>query len=128
MKVNTVGYYKEMTEAKENAESILSFINKCNIEEIENICNYLDSGVALIVVPGISEDVINPEKGNAGVLSEYTDGTWLWRGDLSYYVKNYNLKLPDEFIETMKKNNWKVPVTLEDLDADSLEIDGIKVY
>ena len=43
-------------------------------------------------------------------------------------MKNYNLKLPDEFIETMKNNNWKVPVTLEDLDADSLEIDGIKVY
>lgn len=128
MKVCTVGYYKEMPESKAEAESILDFINKCNIEDIENICNYLDSGVALIVVPGVAEDVITPEKGNAGVLSEYTDGTWLWRGDLSYYVRNYNLKLPDEFIETMKRNNWKVPLTLDEMDSDSLEIDGIKVY
>ena len=76
----------------------------------------------------MTEDVIKPEKGNAGVASEYTDGTWLWRGDLSYYVRNYKLKLPEEFIDDMIRNNWKVPVTTDSLDSDSLEIDGIKIY
>ncbi|MBQ6637803.1 MAG: hypothetical protein IJH82_04020 [Lachnospiraceae bacterium] len=128
MKVNTVGYYKEMSEVKADANSIFDYIHKEEPENIEKICKYLDSGVALIVVPGVTEDVISPEKGNAGVASEYTDGTWLWRGDLSYYVRNYRLKLPDEFIDTMRKNNWMVPISSDNLDSDSLEIDGIKVY
>ena len=128
MKVKTVGYFKEMSEVKPDAESIFEFINKGKTENKEDICNYLDSGVALIIVPAVTEDVINPEKGNAGVASEYTDGTWLWRGDLSYYVRNYNIKLPEEFLETMKKNNWKVPISPENMDEESLEIDGIKVY
>ena len=58
-----------------------------------------------IVTPGVVEDVIDPPKGNASVPSGYTDGIWLWPGDLVYYVENYNLKLPDDFVGTMRKNN-----------------------
>ena len=43
-------------------------------------------------------------------------------------MRNYKLKLPDEFIDTMRKNNWMVPISSDNLDSDSLEIDGIKVY
>ena len=67
MKVNTVGYYKEMSEVKPDANTIFDYIRKEEPENIEKICKYLDSGVALIVVPGVTEDVISPEKGNAGV-------------------------------------------------------------
>ena len=128
MQVNSVGFYKEMSDVKGDAESIHSYVNKGRKEEIENICNYLDSGIAIVVVPGISKDIINPERGSAGTSSKYTDGVWIWRGDLSYYVRRYNLKLPENFIKTMKNNKWKVPITIEDLDSDSLEIDGIKIY
>ncbi len=127
IKLKTVGYYKEMQQGKKNDGSIFDYIKKGDLSEMENICAYLESGVEFIVTPGTSIDVINPENGTAGVPSDYTDGIWLWPGDLSYYVRNYNLKLPDEFVLTMKQNHWRVPVSIDDLDCDDIEIDGIRV-
>lgn len=127
MKVKTVGYYKEMPHAGKSTDSILDFIRKGDSKLVNSICEYLESGVGFIISPGVVDDVINPERGAAGTASTYTDGTWFWPGDLAYYVRNYNLKLPDEFIATMKKNNWKVPVTLDDLDYNEIEVDGEKI-
>jgi len=128
MNIKTVGYFKEMPHGNKSSASIYDYINNGNAGEIEHICHYLESGIEFIVSPEISEDIINPAKGTAGVISDYTDGTWLWPGDLSYYVKNYGLKIPEEFLQTMRANNWKVPITLDDLDFDDIEIDGKKVF
>ena len=128
MKLKTVGFYKEMLEGKETDESILDSIRKGNPSDTEKICSYLDNGIELVVIPTVCTDVIEPERGTSGVASQYTDGTWLWPGDLSYYVKNYNLKLPDDFITSMHKNKWQIPITIDDLDCDYIEIDGIKMF
>ncbi len=42
-----------------------------------------------------------------------TDGIWAWPGDLPYYVKHYNVRLPCEFIAHAKTNDWKVPNTVD---------------
>ena len=127
MKVSTVGYYKEMPHGGRSDISILDFINKESEEYIEKICSYLDGGITFVVSPGSVDDVINPYNGVAGDTSTYTDGEWFWPGDLSYYVRNYKLKLPDEFIATMKRNDWRVAVTIDDLDCENIEVDGIKI-
>lgn len=128
MKVTTVGYYKEMPHGEGAEYSIYDFINKGDKTRIDDICRYLKSGVEFNVSPGSVEDVIDPTKGVAGTASTYTDGTWLWPGDLAYYVRNYNLKLLDEFIATMEQNAWKVNLTLDDLDYDEIEIDGMRMF
>lgn len=128
MKVKTVGYYKEMPHADNVNESIFDFINKEDDSLIEDICGYLESGIEFVVSPGMVDDVINPEKGPAGITSTYTDGKWLWPGDLAYYVRNYKLKLPDAFIETMRKSGWKVTTTMEDLDFNEIEVNGVKLF
>jgi hypothetical protein len=127
MKLKTVGYYKEMSQGRETDDSIYNFIYKGNPDENAKICQYLESGVEFIVSPGVTYDVINPDNGTSGIASSYSDGTWLWPGDLSYYVKKYNIKLPDEFISTMRKSNWIVPIRLEDMNYDEIIIDGIKM-
>ena len=40
MKVNTVGYYKEMSEVKADANTIFDYIHKEEPENIEKICKY----------------------------------------------------------------------------------------
>lgn len=125
MNVKTVGYYKEMPHRIETTDSIYDFINKEKQERIKSICKYLDSGLELIVSPGVTEDIIEPLNGNSGTTSTFTDGIWLWPGDLSYYVRNYRLKLPDDFITTMKNNNWKVNISLDDLNFEEMIVDGI---
>jgi hypothetical protein len=39
----------------------------------------------------------------------FTDGVWEWPAYLSYYVREYHSRLPDEFVANMKENNWIVP-------------------
>ena len=128
MKVKTVGYYKEMPHGNNSTKSIKDFIHKEADGRISDICHYLDSGIELVVSPGIVDDIIKPERGVAGTSSTFTDGEWFWPGDLSYYVRNYNLKLPDEFLKTMENNNWEVKCTLDDLDFDEIEVDGVKLF
>ncbi len=128
MELKTVGYFKEMPHGKETDNSIFDFINKENHDNIEKIYQYLKSGVEFVVSPEVTHDIISPEKGTSGVSSSYTDGVWLWPGDLAYYVKNYNLKLPEEFISTMKQNNWQISKTMEDMDCEEIVIDGVKMF
>ena len=128
MELRTVGYYKEMPHGKETDNSIFDFIYKESKDNAEKIYQYLKSGVEFVVSPEVTQDIITPEKGTSGVASDYTDGIWLWPGDLAYYVKNYNLKLPDEFISTMEQNNWQISKTIDDMDYSEIVIDGMKMF
>ena len=128
MKVKTVGYYKEMPHGAESSDSIYDFINKEDKSRVDQICRYLESGLEFIVSPGSVDDVIKPENGIAGSSSTFTDGKWFWPGDLSYYVRNYRLKLPDVFTEFMKENGWKVKITFDDLDMSDIEVDGVRLF
>lgn len=125
MKVKTVGYFKEMPHGGNSKDSIYDYIKKEDSTSIDKICKYLESGIEFIVSPGMVEDVINPNKGYAGTTSTYTDGVWFWSGDLAYYVRNYRLKLPEEFVMNMEKNGWKVDISFDDLDCNVIEVDGI---
>lgn len=128
MNIISIGYYSEMPDSKTTDPSIKDFIGKEDVALVDKICKYLTSGVTLAVSPGIATDIINPEKGSIGTLATLTDGTWMWPGDLAYYVQNYKLKLPEEFVQTMERNNWIIPVKEEDIDIDSLTIDGVSPF
>ena len=90
----------------------------------DKVCAYLDSGLPLIVSPGTVLDIIDETKGSAGSPSILTDGKWAWSGVLSYYVKNYNLRLNDEFLETMISNGWQLPISENELDYSNINLDG----
>lgn len=128
MNIIRQGYFSEMPHGNESDPSIKDYIGKADPELIDKIVNYLENGVGIIICAGSVDDVINPEKGSAGIPSVLTDGIWFWPGDLAYYVKNYKVALADDFITTMKQNGWKNPVTYEDLDFDNLSVDGEFIF
>lgn len=127
MNVKRVGYYKEMPQGINSTESIYDYINKEDSTRIKNICHYLESGVELVVTPEIVNDIIHPENGIAGIASTYTDGMWIWPGDLAYYVKVYKLKLPDEFVSIMEQRGWNVDISVDDIDLSDIVIDGEQI-
>ena len=49
-----------------------------------------------------------------------TDGEWCWSKDLIYYIKKYHIKLPDEFIKSIKEKKFIFPkndfISLNDLE------------
>jgi hypothetical protein len=40
---------------------------------------------------------------------DLTDGQWVWPEGLAHYVQRHWVCLPDEFMETMRSNGWRVP-------------------
>lgn len=114
------GFFKEMPYGEEDDPSIFDFIQKEEETEKERICQYLEEGSVLAACGGIVPDIINPQHGVAGCPNIVTDGIWIWPGDLVYYVKEYNLRLDEEFIRTMRENNWHVKnpvnISIEDFE------------
>ena len=46
---------------------------------------------------------------------DLTDGVWVWPEGLSHYVEAHSVRLPDEFIDHMRSQDWRMrsdPITL----------------
>ena len=120
MNLYAFGYYKEMPHGQVTDPCMEEFINQEDVEQAEMICNYLRNGSALIVSPGETVDILHPEKGFSGTATAYTDGTWVWPGDLAYYVESFR--------RTMIQNKWRNPVAGMDFAKESIEINGIQMF
>lgn len=127
MELSTIGYYNEMPHGQAQDPSMREFIKQEDPEQVEAICHYLRQGTMLVASPGETTDVLDPEKGFSGTASAYTDGKWVWPGDLAYYVETYLLRIPDDFRETMIENNWENPIRDMDISQEPVVINGIQI-
>ncbi|MFI0781147.1 hypothetical protein [Streptomyces sp. NPDC021212] len=82
-------------------------------EDAQKIAEYLLAGHEIFSVMGSSEDVLGSGKTILGGDSIYTDGEWLWRGDLWFYVRTHHVKLPEEFLAQIRESNYAVPAENE---------------
>lgn len=121
MKLTRLGYYKEMSHGDETDPSIKDYINK-SIKNKSKICKYLSEGIVIAACGEVVVDAINPDNGIIGTPDDLTDGKWIWPADLVYYVNNYNLELPEDFINTMEMNNWQIPISEKDIDITEIEV------
>lgn len=124
MNLKRIGFYCEMPHGKENDPSIKDCISSIEISGKKEICNYLNNGIMLAACFGMETDVINPDAGFSGCPCYLTDGTWVWPGDLIYYVEKYNLQLPKEFLDFMEGNNYLMSIKEEDIRNTSITIEG----
>jgi hypothetical protein len=63
------------------------------------VCEYLGRGELYAVYRGYSWCRFHCGIDDEGLkLVEYTDGEWIWPGDLVHYVNVHGILLPDEFI------------------------------
>lgn len=120
MILKKVGYYMELPYGDSTDPSIIDNIG-AQILYKDEICNYLQNGIKLAACAGVVRDVICPEKGVIGSPDSLSDGIWIWHADLLYYVKEYGLKLNEEFVEHMKHNSWQVPKEVN-FDFDNIEV------
>lgn len=129
MNLRRQGFFREMPHGDERDPSLEQAVNTLSpTEDVERICSYLDMGKVLIVCCGTCNDVLIPEKGIAGTPSFLTDGTWVWPGDLAYYVRNYKVGLAREFIDHMRENDWMIRDSIPNLEQTDVEIDGVKLW
>ncbi|MCX4989221.1 MULTISPECIES: DUF4279 domain-containing protein [unclassified Streptomyces] len=74
------------------------------------IIAYLRNGAGIWSEMSAGPDVLDPEAPDlSGIGSLYTDGTWLWRQDLPYYLGRYHVSLPPDFVTHIRNAHHRVP-------------------
>ncbi|MFI9616043.1 hypothetical protein ACIHCM_30920 [Streptomyces sp. NPDC052023] len=78
-----------------------------------SIVAYLRGGTGIWSEMGAEPDVLDPVGPSlTGAASLYTDGEWIWREDLIYYVVKYHVTLPEDFLSHVRARDYmprKVP-------------------
>lgn len=101
-----VGFFSENKLSMANNGSIKDYIlNKDDINyNVDLVIKYLSQGQKEAVCPKPLYDIFTNELISTS-FSIYTDGEFVWKSDLIYYIKKYNLELPQKLV--CKINNLK---------------------
>ncbi|MFD0691556.1 hypothetical protein [Actinomadura fibrosa] len=99
-------------------------------EERDAIVRYLDEAPVVHDNGESAPDVLDPSS-TATVPDRYhTDGTWVWPGDVPYYLQNHDMPPEPAFVEHIRGNGFQVPAIGDDDRAAALrtlEWNGILV-
>lgn len=98
-----IGKIKEIYKDR-SIPSIYDLIQDEPIAQKNKVLEYLKNGKVEAYAPGRLKDIISGEK-IEGDICCYTDGIYEWRSDTIYYFDKYNLKLEDQFILHVLKND-----------------------
>ena len=105
------GLWKETRPEYSNYPSIKEFLTGASLspDELENVIRYLDSGVIIATTSRRAFPCVMTGRRFSGSLSERTDGVWWWTDDLSYYIREFGVRLPNQMLDHIRKNNYTIP-------------------
>lgn len=89
--------------------SLRDFLGDFPYEDEKEIIRYLQNGHDLFNIMGSSDDALGSGEAILGGDSIYSDGEWVWRGDLWFYVRKHHVILPAEFVDRVRKLGHSVP-------------------
>ncbi|MFD7057973.1 hypothetical protein [Streptomyces sp. NPDC059906] len=113
--INPVGFFSELSPGWGLPESgsIREAVRPSGEADEAGIVSYLLSGTEIWSEMSAGPDVLDADGPLlTGIGSLYTDGEWVWRGDLSHYVSKHHVALPDQFVTRIRDANYspsKVP-------------------
>jgi hypothetical protein len=89
--------------------SMRDFLADSAYDDEREITRYLLAGHDLFSVMGSSEDVLGSGQTILGGDSICSDGEWVWRGDIWFYVRTHHVTLPTEFVERIRYFDYVMP-------------------
>ncbi|PSJ25448.1 hypothetical protein B7P34_28200 [Streptosporangium nondiastaticum] len=108
--MKVLGFHEETWPATAGSVgSIRDAVTDTPSPDEQEIVAYLRGGHVLFASMGVVDDVLGSGETIVGGGSLFTDGGWVWRGDLSFYVTTYHLALPDEFVSRVRAAGFQVP-------------------
>jgi hypothetical protein len=97
--MKVVGLFRELgIEIDQSTQSIHDVAGALSSDKVDAVVRYLNSGVPVFDVMGATSDPFDRSIQIPGGPSLVTDGVWIWRYDLAYFVQRYLVGLPDEFV------------------------------
>ncbi|NEB20920.1 hypothetical protein G3I46_31220 [Streptomyces coelicoflavus] len=98
--VRAVGFFDELSPGWgfPTDGTIRDAVRPSAVADEARLVDHLRQGTRIWAEMGAQADVLDSEGPTlAGAGSLLTDGAWLWRDDLAYYVVTYHLALPEAF-------------------------------
>jgi len=80
-----------------------------NYESIKQLLAYINTAPIIATTSRLSIPWAIGNGDNRSSISYRSDDTWVWLDDIDYYVIQHNLRLPDNFIFHIEKNNYISP-------------------
>ncbi|MEV5136749.1 hypothetical protein AB0K71_15000 [Streptomyces syringium] len=88
----------------------------------EQLSRYLMASASLISA-GNTSDPLDPDKGTVVPMGFSTDGSWAWPAYWSYFVREYGMALPEEFVSHVRSLNFTPPaLSSEQVERASAEV------
>lgn len=107
------GCWLEHGEKYTNCPSIKEFIDPLwKDESIEKIIQYLNSAPLIATTSHLSIPWAIGTGDGRSCVSYRSDGKLLWLDDIDYYITQHHLRLPDNFISHIEKNEYLPPEEL----------------
>ncbi|MEU0659902.1 hypothetical protein [Streptomyces lavendulocolor] len=95
--------------ASPSAASIFDHLQAKEVYPPERMEEYLTSGYPVLDLMEVTSDVVNGSFQVPGGSSLLTDGLHVWRVDLPYYVRAYEIDLPASFLTFTQELDYRVP-------------------
>ncbi|MGI5427830.1 hypothetical protein [Streptomyces sp. CA-179760] len=114
--IRPVGFFSELSPGWGMTEtgSIKDAVRASGEPDENRILEYLRRGTGIWSEMSAGPDVLDHGAPLLpGIGSLFTDGTWIWREDLPYYVTKYHLSLPDDFVEHIRALSYEAPPVSE---------------
>ncbi|SOE12109.1 hypothetical protein SAMN06272775_3093 [Streptomyces sp. 2323.1] len=107
-----LGHYEELWLERAGTPDgkLQDFTREKGQPDEDRIVQYLRAGEELFSAMGTVGDILGSDERILGGDSVFTDGEWIWRGDLWFYLSRYHLRLPDEFLTRARENGYALPV------------------
>jgi hypothetical protein len=125
--VKPVGIYRDMYQTHRESLPLLSesYTGRV-ISDRSKIAEYMNAGIPVFDIMEDVVDLIDGREWIRGGPSLLTDGEWLWRRDSIYYLRNYPLDIPDQFLDHVRRRNYQ-PSTEVDVADESFD-EAIAAY
>ncbi|MFF0468298.1 hypothetical protein ACFYPX_12825 [Micromonospora zamorensis] len=109
--LNAAGMFREFgpVRSAEPQESIFDSVADEELPDLTQVVGYLNSGHVLIDVMDVANDAFDSTRQVMNGSTVLTDGDWLWRKDLAYYVRRHRVVLPKGFLALIRERDYVVP-------------------
>ena len=107
-KLIRVGFFREMPHGEPTDPSLADARADAPAPHQDAVVGYLEAGHLYIATPSPTKDVID-RRTLIGPPHYLTDGRHVWPGDVAHYVRTYNVRLSDEFVDHVVASGGKVP-------------------
>lgn len=101
-----IGFFRELGHDDADAPSLIDSRGERRAPNKDRVLQYLrTAGRPMVVSPGPVADYFD-RASNAGTMTQYTDGIYVWPNYLAHYVDRYDVALPEHFEAHMAARNW----------------------